>query len=136
MIGVKNLSGEKLVALYDGKKHTFEADEKVTTPLADDAARHIFGYGEADKTKALLRLGWISNGANRDEAIARLGKFQFLAVEEVKFKGEEATIELPRKVASEAPQDAVSLSAEEQEIGNTLLSKPQGKAKQFARQKK
>lgn len=135
MLGVKNLSGKKLVAKYDGKEYTFEADEKVTTPLADDAARHIFGYGEDNKTKALLRLGWVANGAAMEEAVERLGQFQFLAVEDIKFKGdEEVTMHLPRKVASDAPQGGADLSPEELAIGEKL-QKPEGKAKKFARHK-
>lgn len=130
MIGVRNLSGQKLVARYDGRDYTFPAEEKVTTPLSEDAARHIFGYGERDKTRALLRLGWVPNGSAMDQAVERLGKFQFLSVEEVKFK-EEPT-ELPRTVASDRPVDGMPLSAEERELAGKM-NKPEGKQKQFAK---
>lgn len=133
MIGVKNLSGTKLVARYDGKDYAFEADEKVTTPLSDDAARHIFGYGEADKTRALLRLGWIANGQSVQTGLDKLGAFQFLAVEDIKFKeAVETTVELPRTVASSPPMDGMPLSESEQQIGEQL-KKPEGPKKKFAR---
>ena len=135
MIGVKNHSGAKLVAKYAGKEFSFEADENVTTPLGEDAARHIFGYGEQDKTRALLRLGWLSNGSTLQTGLDKLSQFQFLAVEDIKFKETEATMELPRSVASSAPADGMPLSEGELAIGEKL-NKPQGKEKQFAQTKK
>lgn len=130
MIGVRNNSGQKLVGRFNGQDIVFEADEKVTTPVSEDAARHIFGYGERDKTRALLRLGWIANGAAMEAGLERLGRFQFLAVEDVKFKEMEAdtTLHLPRSVASGPARD-VPLSEDEK----ALLNKPEGATKQFAK---
>lgn len=131
MIGVKNLSNETLVARYDGKDYEFVADDKVTTPLGDDAAKHIFGYGERDKTKALLRLGWLPNGAQLQAGLDRLGKFQFLQVEDIKFKESSDNIgTLPRAVSERAEE--TPLSAEEVAHAEKL-AKPEGKAKQFAK---
>lgn len=131
MIGVKNRDTQKLTALYDGKKFEFPADEKVTTPISEEAARHIFGYGERDKTRALLRLGWVQNGANVEAAEERLGRFQFLAVEDIKFKEDsgDSTLHLPRKVASDGPANAAPLSAEEQAHAETLKKPQQGQQK-------
>jgi hypothetical protein len=86
MIGVRNNDTERLVALYDGKEFVFEVatkDKDVVTAIPEDAARHIFGYGEKDKKRSLLRLGWVPTGARLDAAVERLNKFQFLAVEVV-----------------------------------------------------
>jgi hypothetical protein len=46
------------------------------------AARHIFGFGEDDKTRALTRLGWLKRSTREgvggwDEATAKLGQFVF-----------------------------------------------------------
>ncbi len=137
MIGVKNLSGHKLTGRFNGQDFVFEADEKVTTPVSEDAARHIFGYGERDKSRALLRLGWIANGAGMEEALARLGKFQFLGVEEVRFKESEPTMELPRVVASAPPASDTGLSPEELAIAEGMpMQKPEGTTKKFAKQKR
>lgn len=128
MIGVKNDDEQRLVARYDGEDHTFEVG--VVTAISEQAARHIFGYGEKDKTRALLRLGWLPNGANMTAAIERLTKFKFLAME-VKVK-EESTSPLPRSVSSaEAPENR-PLSAEEQEHAKKLAHQ-EGAAKKFAK---
>jgi hypothetical protein len=43
-----------------------------------DAAQHIFGYGVADKTQHMIRLGWAANSGGLEEAYKRLDKFEFL----------------------------------------------------------
>lgn len=134
MIGVKNRTGQKIEAKFDGREYVFESDEKVTTPLSDDAARHIFGYGERDKTRALLRLGWVSNGANLPAALERLAKVQFLAAEEPKFVEVENGAEMPRGVAERGPNSGSDLSAAELEHGRKTLHKPDKSAAQFAKQ--
>lgn len=130
MIGIKNKTGKPIKGRYDGKDYTFPPDAKVVTPISDEAARHIFGFGEKDKTRALLRLGWISNGANLEGALERLADIQFLAAEEPKFRDDEPAGELPRGVTSTEP--AAELSEEEQAIARKL-AKPEGTAKQFAK---
>lgn len=129
MIGVKNNLSERVKGRYNGEDFVFEPG--VTRALTEDAARHIFGYGEKDKTRALLRLGWIPNGANREAALEQLGKIQFLAVDEPKFK-DEPTNDLPRSVVdSNAPENR-ALSAEELALGKKLAHQD-GKAKQFGK---
>lgn len=132
MIGVKNNEQKKLVARYDGVDYTFEPG--VVMAVSDEAARHIFGYGEKDKSRALLRLGWIQNGATMDSGLERLSQFQFLAAEEPRFK-DEPTIELPRRVRSDERATETPLSPEEEKIGQAL-AKPEGPEKKFAREKK
>ena len=75
MIIVKNGLEDKIFARYAGADHIFPAGEE--TPCEDDAARHIFGYGEKSKDDALLRLGWILPGQSKDEAMKKLGKIIF-----------------------------------------------------------
>ena len=132
MIGVRNNDTERLVALYDGKEYVFEVSTKekeVTTALSEDAARHIFGYGEKDKKRALLRLGWVPNGENLAGALDRLNRFQFLAVEEVKFK-DESPATMPRKVAEQGATENRALSPEEVAHG-AKLAQQEGPAKKF-----
>jgi hypothetical protein len=50
------------------------------------AARHIFGFGEDSKERALTRLGWLRSGGKSgpggwDEAMAKLGQFVFTELE-------------------------------------------------------
>ena len=123
MIGVKNNLKEKIPARYDGQDFTFEP--AVTRALSEDAARHIFGYGEKDKTRALLRLGWIPNGADKAGALEKLNEIQFLAVEEPKFKDEPVS-DLPRSVA-QAEDGPRPLTAEEAAQYEKDVAAAQGK---------
>ena len=41
---------------YDGQLYSFPPEEPVLVPC--DAARHMLGWDEADKTDTLVRLGW------------------------------------------------------------------------------
>lgn len=126
MIGIKNRSGKKLAARFDGKDYEFPADEKVVTPIHEDAARHIFGYGERDKTRALQRLGWLRSGGPEviAEATAELNKFQFLAVEmTVK---DETPAQLPRNLREDK---GAPLSKEEEEHARKLADPKEGQQK-------
>lgn len=128
MIGVKNEDKTRLVSRYDGEDFTFEVG--VVTAVSEQTARHIFGYGEKDKTRALLRLGWIPNGANMDAALERLTHFKFMAME-VKVK-EETTTALPRGVSDAEAKENRTLSPEEEAISKKLAHQD-GPAKQFAK---
>jgi len=131
MIGVKNRSKTKLAARFDGKEYEFPADEKVVTPIPEDAAHHIFGYGERDKTRALQRLGWLRAGGHEAlaEAEGRLADFQFLAVE-MHVKEDADVTDIPRNMRSEGtpPNEAELETAKK-----TLAKDPKGEEKQFAR---
>lgn len=133
MIGVKNNLKEKVVGRYDGQDFVFEPG--VTRALSEDAARHIFGYGEKDKIRALLRLGWVPNGADRAAALEMLNSIQFLAVEETKFKDEPVT-DMPRSVAQgeDGPRPLTKAEAEQYEkdvADNQKLAHQSGGAKPF-----
>lgn len=137
MIGVKNNLEEKIEARYDGRDYVFQP--KITQALSEDAARHIFGYGEKDKTRALLRLGWIPNGADKSAALERLNGIQFLAVEEPKFKDEPVS-DLPRSVAQgeDGPRPLTAAEAEQYEKDVVAaqakpLAHQAGKTKQFGK---
>lgn len=75
MIGVTNIGKETVVARYDGQDFEFKPD--VAVALSDEAATHIFGYGLDDKTRALIRLGWLANSTALSEALKRLDDFVF-----------------------------------------------------------
>lgn len=84
MIGVKNTGKEAIVSRYDGQD--FEFKPGVTVALSDEAATHIFGYGLDDKTRALIRLGWLANSTALNDALKRLDEIQFFAEAKVVFE--------------------------------------------------
>lgn len=55
MVKVINKHPVRFRDRYDGKDFVFEPNEAVLMP--DDAARHIFGYGDANKLPYLSRIG-------------------------------------------------------------------------------
>lgn len=75
MIGVTNNGKETLGARYDGQD--FEFKPGVPVALSDEAATHIFGYGLDDKSRALIRLGWLVNSTALNDALKRLDDFVF-----------------------------------------------------------
>ena len=97
MIGVKNNSKEVVKGRYDGVDFKFEPG--VTVALSDEAAKHIFGYGEDDKSRALIRLGWLANSTQYEVALARLDEIQFFAEAKVTFEEPPA----PMKMAEQGP---------------------------------
>lgn len=94
MIGVKNKGTETLKARYDGKDYVFAPDQTVACPV--EAAQHIFGYGQDDKTRSLHRLGWITSNGQTEAALERLKDFTFVEAQ-VTFKDESKTIHLPSR---------------------------------------
>jgi hypothetical protein len=66
---------------YDGVEYTFNTGEKVPVPRA--AAEHMFGYGNANKTEALVRLGWANTFDEKKgwvespDGVAKLRRFRF-----------------------------------------------------------
>jgi hypothetical protein len=93
MIGIKNNGSDIIKGRYDGKDYEFKPG--VTVALSDEAARHIFGYGEDDKTRSLIRLGWLANSTHYDQAASRLDSIQFFAEAKVTFEEPEAPTQLP-----------------------------------------
>ena len=59
--------------MYDGTPYIFPAGEKVLIPTI--AARHMLGFGVADKTETLTRLGWAN--LENDEGAKQLARFVF-----------------------------------------------------------
>lgn len=103
MIGVKNNGAKEIVARYDGKDYTFPVGMPVA--ISREAAVHIFGLGQEDKTRALQRLGWMRNAEQYATAVARLDAVQFLSVED-KFN---ETADLPRSMMNDPDDDKISL---------------------------
>ncbi len=75
MLGVKNNSKDAIEARYDGVDYVFEPG--VNTAISTEAASHIFGFGLEDKSRALIRLGWLANSTQYAEAVKRLNDIQF-----------------------------------------------------------
>lgn len=72
---VVNHSESELVDRFNGIDLVFPLGKKVL--LDEDAARHVFGFGEEDKAPYLARLGWIRSNGDYTEAMKRLAKFTF-----------------------------------------------------------
>lgn len=62
---------------FDGSHYAFPPGEKVLLPVV--AARLFFGFGQADKTEALVRQGWANPvpGRDPDEGVRKLANFVF-----------------------------------------------------------
>jgi hypothetical protein len=72
---------KKFRARYVGIDYDFRQNEAVNLPI--DAARHIFGFGEDDKTASLHRLGWLTHTEGLEEALEKLSKIEFEPVQQV-----------------------------------------------------
>lgn len=75
MIIIHNTLDEGVRGRFAGVDYDFPAGKDV--PCDEEVARHVFGFGESDKSPALLRLGWIIPGQGRDTAEAKLAKIVF-----------------------------------------------------------
>jgi hypothetical protein len=74
-IAVSNNGGDNFSAKYDGIQYEFPAGGKTLVPI--DAARHIFGLGNADKKSVMARHGWLAHSIGLDAAHAKLNSFSF-----------------------------------------------------------
>lgn len=74
-IVIVNNSDAEFADRFNGQDFLFPVGKKVL--LSEDAARHIFGLGETDKTATFARLGWIRTSGDYESAMLRLGKFAF-----------------------------------------------------------
>ena len=79
---VENRNPSFFTDRYDGIDYDFAPGEK--TLLHDDAARHIFGYGDNDKSGYLSRLGKANLPNN--EGVKWLSRFIFTASQLVEVK--------------------------------------------------
>lgn len=75
MLKVRNNSDIDLQDRHNGTDYLFPRGESVT--VDDEVARHVFGFGDADKAPYLTRLGWMKSNLEYDQAMQRLGKFTF-----------------------------------------------------------
>lgn len=79
MIIIRNSLESAIEGRYSGVDFTFPPS--VDVPCDEQVARHIFGFGEEDKSPALLRLGWIRPGVDATEAKKRLDAVVFKKAE-------------------------------------------------------
>ena len=75
MLTITNGNVDDFVGRYDGVDYFFPSGK--TTAIPDDAARHIFGVGQEDKTDVLVRHGWMKMSTDRKEGMAILNNFSF-----------------------------------------------------------
>ena len=81
MLTVTNRNSFDLNDRFDGTDFCFPAGK--TTAITEDAARHIFGLGEADKKDALVRLGWLATTGDMSSATDKLNNFSFDVVSDI-----------------------------------------------------
>lgn len=95
-IRVTNTLAETIRSKFDGQDYVFKPNEPEDIHFV--LAKHIFGFGEDDKSRALARLGWMQSSEQLPRALEKLAS--------VKFSAAPALVE-------EAPADLVALSAAE-----------------------
>lgn len=81
MLTVKNNNTFDFVGRYDGVDYLFPQGK--TTALPDDAAKHIFGIGAAEKTDVLVRHGWMTHSGEMPQAMDKLNGFSFNVAHEL-----------------------------------------------------
>lgn len=74
-VRVKNTMADTIVGRFAGKDYYFKKGEPLDIHL--DAARHIFGFKQEDKSSALARLGWATSSDQIPAAMDRLMKVSF-----------------------------------------------------------
>lgn len=74
VIYVTNCSGQLLQDSFAGVSYEFPVAQTVEIP--EEAAVHIFGYGDDNKEPYLSRLGWIHTRNEVESGLARLAKFK------------------------------------------------------------
>jgi hypothetical protein len=72
-VWVTNATKETFEDMWHGDKYTFPAGKSVNVPL--EVARHVFGYGLADRVPVLARLGWAVTSNDVPAALKRLDRF-------------------------------------------------------------
>lgn len=124
MLYVTNRNGQFYKDRFDGEDYEFPPGEKVL--IEELAAAHIFGFGRADKTENLIRMG----KANAPDGPQWLARFQFTAAKVVEdapeIPGLEEAVE-KAKVDVGAIVDAVVGSAAEKAAPTTAAEETGGK---------
>jgi len=67
--------GMNFIARYSNEDIKFPNNEEVK--ITDEVAKHLFGYGEDDKTPYFVRLGWMKMNTDYEKAMSRLAEFSF-----------------------------------------------------------
>lgn len=73
VVYVTNNTPDKLTVMFAYKELEFPPGK--TVEVADEAARHIFGYGDNNKEPYLARLGWIRLHSELEQGMEKLSKF-------------------------------------------------------------
>lgn len=81
MFKITNGNPNPFTGRFDGQDYAFPHGQPVYCP--DDAAKHIFGLGQADKSNVLSRNGWATVTGGLAVGLAILNNFKFVAVEQV-----------------------------------------------------
>ena len=100
MLTVTNGNDFNFAGRFNGVDFAFPAGK--TTALPEDAAKHIFGVGLADKTDVLVRHGWMTNGSMFAAAMGVLNKFSFNVADQV--EPGEIIDPIPEEIADEEPE--------------------------------
>jgi hypothetical protein len=98
MVKVTNKHPTRFRDRFDGKDYVFEPNEAVL--MGDDAAKHIFGYGDPNKVPYLSRIGKMTTTAvegtgGLKDAMKWLERFEF----------REQVLKMEDKVADVIPFD-------------------------------
>lgn len=72
---VTNNSDKDLEDGYDGVRYKFVHGQSIEVPPV--VARHVFGFGDDNKSPYLIRLGWIEKSDDYEKALNRLYQFSF-----------------------------------------------------------
>jgi len=69
---ITNGTEQNFSAEFCNVTYEFKAGQTTAMPVA--AARHVFGYEDADKMPYLIRLGWVRLNTEYEQGLERLGK--------------------------------------------------------------
>lgn len=109
-IVVTNNTEKVIKARYSGENYLFPVGEPIT--ISESAAQHIFGFGNSDKTNALLRLGWMPTSDEYDNAIEKLALIKFGVHEDTKTSSNVGPLVNAGEAAGDgAPKGALSPKA-------------------------
>jgi hypothetical protein len=99
MIFVKNTNSFVFRGRYDGVDIEFPINERV--PIGNEAARHIFGFGDEDKTPVLVKQGWCIASNKTEDGLRILNRFVFSQEDPVpaEEKDKENTDNIPKFAA-------------------------------------
>ena len=88
MLTVKNNNDFNFAGRYNGIDYHFPRGKVIAIP--DEAAKHIFGIGSADKNDILVRNGWLLQSNQIEAAMEKLNGFAFNVANEIS-PGDEVT---------------------------------------------